>query len=239
MLRLAGTLVLLLLAQPAVAGDSRAVITGQFQDLYDAVASGDAKLWERLLDPASVYVSEGGTVSSKAEIVKEITGLPKGITGAIRAELLRYHEEASLAFAVFRAHETETYFGQVLQPVTYLITTTWVKRGDGWKVLVQQVLAELIDPPAIALSAARAKEYAGTYRLKGGDVLYEIAADGATLTGGRDGGSRSALNEEAADVFFTAGQPRIRKIFQRDGAGAITGFVDRREGRDVVWMKVQ
>jgi hypothetical protein len=39
------------------------------------------------------------------------------------------------------------------------------------------------------------------------------------------------------DVFFVAGQPRPRRIFTRDTAGAITGFVDRREGEDVRWQK--
>ena len=33
--------------------------------------------------------------------------------------------------------------------------------------------------------------------------------------------------------------PRIRKIFQRDPTGRNTGFVDRREGRDVIWVKVR
>jgi hypothetical protein len=40
-------------------------------------------------------------------------------------------------------------------------------------------------------------------------------------------------------VFFVAGQPRTRKIFQRDAAGKITGFVDRREGIDLVWKKTK
>jgi hypothetical protein len=42
---------------------------------------------------------------------------------------------------------------------------------------------------------------------------------------------------EVRDVLFIAGQPRIRKIFQRDTAGRITGFVDRRENWDLVWRR--
>jgi hypothetical protein len=38
-------------------------------------------------------------------------------------------------------------------------------------------------------------------------------------------------------VFFAAGQPRTRRIFVRDAAGRIVGFVDRREGEDVRWTK--
>jgi hypothetical protein len=33
------------------------------------------------------------------------------------------------------------------------------------------------------------------------------------------------------------GQPRTRKIFQRNSEGKITGFVDRREGEDLVWRR--
>lgn len=33
-------------------------------------------------------------------------------------------------------------------------------------------------------------------------------------------------------MFFAPGKPRTRRIFIRDANGAITGFVDRREGID-------
>jgi len=39
------------------------------------------------------------------------------------------------------------------------------------------------------------------------------------------------------DVLFVPEQPRIRKIFQRDAKGKITGFVDRSESWDLVWKK--
>ena len=45
------------------------------------------------------------------------------------------------------------------------------------------------------------------------------------------------LDVEVRDVLFVPGQPRIRKIFQRDPHGKITGFVDRRESWDLVWKK--
>jgi hypothetical protein len=39
-------------------------------------------------------------------------------------------------------------------------------------------------------------------------------------------------------VFFIAGDPRIRKIFQRDVSGQVVGFVERRESWDIVWKKI-
>ena len=47
----------------------------------------------------------------------------------------------------------------------------------------------------------------------------------------------TALQIEVRDVLFVAGQARSRKIFQRDAGGKITGFVDRREGQDLVWHR--
>lgn len=54
-----------------------------------------------------------------------------------------------------------------------------------------------------------------------------------------DGRRGSELNVEAVDVMFVPGQPRSRKVFLRSADGRITGFVDRREGRDIPWKKVR
>lgn len=54
----------------------------------------------------------------------------------------------------------------------------------------------------------------------------------------RSGRKAVTQTPEAMDVFFEAGQPRSRRIFQRDAKGNITGFADRREGIDIVWNKV-
>jgi hypothetical protein len=42
-------------------------------------------------------------------------------------------------------------------------------------------------------------------------------------------------------MFFISGQsgqPRTRKIFDRDNTGRVTGFVDRRAGSDLVWKRI-
>jgi hypothetical protein len=39
-------------------------------------------------------------------------------------------------------------------------------------------------------------------------------------------------------VFFIRGDPRIRKIFQYNANGEVTGFIERRESWDIVWNKV-
>ena len=75
-------------------------------------------------------------------------------------------------------------------------------------------------------------------------VLY-LAEDGTRktkadlLTGERSSRPAQTLSIEAADVMFVAGQPRSRKIFVRGRDDRITGFVDRREGRDIPWTRIQ
>jgi hypothetical protein len=66
---------------------------------------------------------------------------------------------------------------------------------------------------------------------------YAIRRDGDRLIGERTGRPAQDLKVEARDVMFVPGQPRSRKIFQRDAQGRITGFADRREARDVVWRR--
>lgn len=47
------------------------------------------------------------------------------------------------------------------------------------------------------------------------------------------GESGAKYPPELRDLFFIPGQPRTRRVFTRDAAGRVDGFVDRREGEDV------
>jgi hypothetical protein len=96
--------------------------------------------------------------------------------------------------------------------------------------------AILKDPPAITLPEEDLQQYAGRYS-GGSDLIYVIQWDGQQLLGGRQGRKLAPLQAEIRDVLFVPGQPRTRKIFQRDANGKITGFVDRREGQDLVWKR--
>lgn len=220
-------------AQP---DDARPIVAKQLQALMDATSNGNAKTWDRLLDANCLYVEEDDSIKSKADMVKEAVPLPKGISGTIKVEVLRFHQDGDIAMAVSRDHETENYFGQILH-AEYLSNTTWRREPDGWKLIAAQVLAEPIDPPAIVLPPAQLVEYAGTYKLKDSEVTYTVSANGDELRGARKGKPASVLHAELKDVLFIARQPRIRMIFRRDASGRITGFVSRREGRDVVWVK--
>jgi ketosteroid isomerase-like protein len=228
--------VLSLLSLPALAED-HALITGYMQAMSDAIASGNAAVWDKYLDPNVIFAEEDDTYKGKSDMLKEIAPLPKGLSGIIRVELLSYHEEDGVAVALFRQHETEHYFGQTIY-AKYLTSTTWRKRPDGWKLIASQVLAEKIDPPAITLPAKQLAQYAGKYQLKDSAAIYSLQLIDGQLIGTRDARKPATWNAEASDVFFLSGDPRIRKIFQRDASGKIIGFIERRESWDIVWLKI-
>jgi ketosteroid isomerase-like protein len=231
-----GFAVLISLSLPALAEDG-ALITGHMQELSDAIASGATAVWDKYLDTSLIFAEEDDTYKGKAEMLKEIKPLPKGLSGTINVELLSYHEEDGVAVALFRQNETEHYYGQTIY-AKYLCNTTWKRRADGWKLIAQQVLAERTDPPAIALPAKELAQYVGRYKLKDSEATYSLKLVGSQLIGTRDTRKPDNWNAEASDVFFINGDPRIRKIFQRDAMGQISGFVERRESWDIVWTKI-
>jgi ketosteroid isomerase-like protein len=228
--------VLLLLSLPALA-DDHDLITGYMQAMSDAIASGNASVWDKYLDPNVIFAEEDDSYKGKADMMKEIVPLPTGLSGIIQVELLSYHEEDGVAVALFRQNEIEHYFGQTIY-AKYLTSTTWRKRPDGWKLIASQVLAEKTDPPAITLPAKQLAQYVGKYKLKDSAAIYSLQLVDGQLIGTRDARKPAAWNAEASDVFFLSGDPRIRKIFQRSASGKIIGFVERRESWDIVWLKI-
>lgn len=227
--------VLALSAVPAFA-DDRDVITAQMQEMSDALVPGDTAVWDKYLDANVIYAEEDDSYKGKAETLKELKPLPKGLGGTIKIELLSYHEEGAVAVALFRQNETERYYGQTIY-AKYLTNTTWRKRADGWKMIAGQVLAERIDPPAITLPASQLAQYVGVYQLKDSEPRSTLKLVDGQLVGTRNGRKPAPWSAEVSDVFFIAGDPRIRKIFQRDGSGRVTGFIERRESWDIVWVK--
>lgn len=83
----------------------------------------------------------------------------------------------------------------------------------------------------------KAESYVGHFTLSP-EIAYDIRLKDGKLEGQRGGRAAESLMAEAPDVFFVPGSPRYRKIFKRDAAGRITGFVERREAWDLVWTRV-
>jgi ketosteroid isomerase-like protein len=227
--------ILTALAAPALA-DDRVKITQYEQELSDAITYGKPEVWHKYLDRDVIYAEEDDSYKGKDGMVKEVQPLPQGIGGEIKVELLSYHEDGDTAVALFRQHEIERYYGQTIH-ASYLLSTVWKKRADGWRQIEGQVLAEKTDPPSVALPTIDLQRFAGTYKLKDSDPTYTITLNEGKLMGGRSGKTLSEWNAETRDVFFIKGDPRIRQIFQYDATGRVTGFIERRESWDIVWNK--
>ena len=231
----AAVTILAALTTPALA-DDRALITQYEQQLSDAITNGAPAVWEKYLDPDVIFAEEDDSYKGKDGMIKEVRPLPKGLGGEIKVELLSYHEDGDTAVALFRQHEIERYYGQTIH-ASYLTNTVWKKRADGWKQIEGQVLAEKTDPPAMTVAPAQLAQYAGSYKLKDSDPVYTLTVTDGKLMGTRGTHKPAEWKQETPDVFFIPGDNRIRKIFQRDAGGHITGFIERRESWDIVWVK--
>lgn len=205
------------------------------QENLDAIAPGQVEVWRRNLHDNMTHVDENGVVRNKTELLAEFSPLPKGLVGQLKIDKFNVKQEGNVAVATHEDLEHLQYHGQMLVS-RWRSTDTWLKTTAGWKLIAEQTLAILEDPPATKLTAAQLCAYAGTYQLTP-EISDTIQCTDGQLTGTRAGRPAVTYQPEVADVFFAPGKPRTRRIFLRDESGAITGFVDRREGIDIRWTK--
>lgn len=237
MLRMIGKALLLVypvmcLAQSA--GDVTRLLKGKDQALLNAIALGDRAPWDEALAPDFFYADEDMRIISRAEFLKELQPLPKGSSGNLVIETYDLHRAGDTAVVVHRDSETEQYFGSELH-AKYLMTETWQLLAGEWKLRNIHCSAIPGDAPAIALNATQMDELVGTYQA--GTLRYIIRREGDRLFGGQPGRREVELKAETRDVLIVPGQPRTIKVFRRDNAGKVTGFADRRENRDLVWLR--
>jgi hypothetical protein len=214
-----------------------AELRAKTQRLLDAIAPGNVAVWEELLDPAAIQVDENDRVRGKAEILADLKPLPPGLVGHLGIDDFRVALKGEVAVVTHEDDEYLDYHGQVLRS-RFRMTDTWVREGGAWLLLGEQILAVLTDPPAVALDHATLCRYAGRYTMAP-DISEVIRCAGDALVSERSGRAARRFHAELRDVFFEPGQPRTRRIFVRDPRGRISGFVDRREARDVVWTRAR
>ena len=226
---------LALQGSPQAPDQTTELLRAKDQMLLDALAPGNRKVWDQALAADAVYVDENGVVMDRDQYLKQLLPLPPGSSGSLQITTYTAHVSGDLATVVHTDDEQENYHGQMLF-ARYLTTETWRHEAGEWKLHLVHVYAVLKDPPAISLPSESMQQYVGRY-VAASDLVYVIEWDAKQLMGGRQGGAMKPLKIEVRDVLFVPGEPRIRKIFQRDAAGKIAGFVDRRESLDVVWQR--
>ena len=222
-------------ATPAT--DVEALLKRQTQELMDAVAPGDAEVWRRYLHDDVVYVDENGAVLDKPALIKELTPLPAGLVGRIVVDKFRLTLHGDTAVVAAEVQEYLDYHGQDLR-TRFRFLDTWLRTPAGWRLVARHNAAVLKDPPAVSLSSGELCAHAGEYRLTPA-ISTTVTCTASGLSAERSGLPPATYLPEVRDVFFVAGQPRSRRIFTRDAAGTVVGFVDRREGEDVRWQKIR
>lgn len=216
--------------------DTEATLRAATQQLLDAIAPGDVATWDHWLDPEAIQVDENDVVRHKPEILKELRPLGPGLTGHLKIDDFRMVEAGDVAVVSHEDDEYLDYHGQVLLS-RFRMTDTWHKTSDGWRQLASQVLAVLKDPPSVELDRRTLCLYAGRYSLTA-DIVATVRCDKDHLFVERAGSPAREFVPEIKDVFFERGEPRTRRIFLHDASGRVSGFVDRREARDIAWKKI-
>jgi hypothetical protein len=225
----------LLAASAAAHADDCAATHAKMQALMTAVGPGDKKVWLAILDPRFAQIDESGAVLSYKQTMDEILPLPKGASGTIATDQWVCTPFGDTLVATELDDEHENFHGQKIHAL-YRSVTTWLRVKGDWKLIGMQTIALQQDPPAVALPETQMKSYVGLYRA-GPDYTYTITERGGHLYGATNDGKPTEMKAELTDVFFTPGAPRTRKIFQHGADGKITGFLSRREERDLVFTK--
>ena len=210
--------------------DVAALIKRQSQEFSDASATGDSAAFDRLLDDSVVFMNETGAIATKKDLLAGAKPPQAGFRQKLEQTDYAMQLHGNVAVTSFTDNSTVEFNGQTSHG-TYKSTEVWMKEKSGWRMISSQTIAIPADPPEAKLASNVLDEYVGTYKASDAFV-FKIARDGDHLTGSVNGADPYTIAVELADVLFTPGQPRMRRIFERDASGKITGFIVRRDGRD-------
>ena len=223
-------------ARPASAQATEAELRRNTQSLLDAIAPGDTALWNRLLDSGAILVDENDVVRSKQQQLAALKPLAAGLTGNLAIDDFKVALHGDVAVVTHEDKEYLDYHGQIIHS-RFRNVDTWLHEAGGWREIGSQTLAVLQDPPRARLDRSTLCGYAGRYALTS-DIVATIQCSGDSLIMKRDGRPDRTYLPELRDIFFEPGAPRTRRIFQYDSHGRVSGFVDRREARDIAWKRV-
>lgn len=200
--------------------------------LLNAIHRGNRETWDRLTTSDFMYVEEGN-VQRKPEFLRELKedGLAPLIIKDYEVQVIGDTAQ------VFHRDDVPQRPGvPSTRNAHLLMTETWQRVDGAWRLRLVHTDRIRIDPPDIALSPQQIDELAGTYR--SGTKTYVIRHQAGQILGSTDGTQFIVLKAETRDVLFEPGNVWVRKVFQRDAKGYVTGFVDRNENTERAWMRV-
>jgi hypothetical protein len=204
------------------------------QEIYDAVASGDRRPFEKYFAADSMIFDERGHSMDKTAFVAQQSPLPTGYSGAIALVRPQSRILGGTAVLSYDLDENEAVFGQALK-ARYHATDTWIRRDGEWQIVAEQLFRYYEDPAPSAPDLNHYPDYSGSYELAPG-VTRSIFIDDTGLILQRTGKPNEHLLQETPDVFFRKGIEG-RLIFRRDETGQVDALIDRRNNEDLIWLR--
>ena len=205
------------------------------QEMFDAVAPGNAKPWQKFWAEDGMFFDEKGRNLNKKDLVADITPLPNGYSGNITVTNVKGRIIDNIAILSYDMDETMSIFGQHLS-ARFHATDTWLYRNGKWQIVAGQVLRYYEDPASIPLDPKTLDRYVGTYELAP-KVTMTITLEGGQLFSQREGRPKELLLAEAAGVFFRKGIEG-RRLFRYASDGSVEALIDRRNNQDIIWKKI-
>jgi hypothetical protein len=216
--------------------DDKAWFLATEQSLMDAIAVGDKAVWDRVLDKDCIMTTEEGQTFSKEQLLKELTGLPPGLSGSIKVEDFTVQEFPTFAVVRFLANEQEDVFGQQLK-TKYRVTDTFRKDGSQWKMIASHLSVVTADPPPQDVPKENWPGLVGVYKLMPSGWTFNVVLRNGELLGGRDLTKLRPMIPLAPNVFVTKGALG-EKIFIIDKNGKASKIVDFRKFQPLIWNRV-
>src|SRR5882757_3712571 len=168
------------------------------QEMFNAVALGDQKPWKKYFADDSMYFDEKGRSMDKAALVKDVTPLPPGYSGAIKVVNPKSNIQGDTAVLSYDLNETETIFGQNMT-ARYHGTDTWMYRNGKWQIVAGQMFRYYEDPAPGTGDVKKYADYAGTYELAPGKTQI-VFVRGGSLYAQHGDGPEAELVPEAAEI---------------------------------------
>ena len=219
-------------SQPRIAHED---LVRRTQEIMDSVAPGNPEPWKKYFADDGMYFDEKGRFMDKAALLKDVSPLPNGYSGAIKVVNAKSNIVRDTAVLSYDIDETEVVFGQELK-ARYHGTDTWMRRNGQWQIVAGQMLRYYEDPAPGKVNTAAYRDYAGTYELSSG-IRRVVSVNQQELTVQRSGRAPETLIPEAPDIFFRKGvEGRI--LFRRVAADKVDALIDRRNNEDIVWKRI-
>lgn len=212
--------------------DVRKVLYANDTSLLKAVHRGDRVTWARLTTSDFMYVEEG-EVARRTQFLSELE------EDGLMPLIIRNYEVKIIGDTaqVFHQDDVPQRPGGVDESHSHLLMTeTWQRIHGEWKLRVVHTDRIRINPIPVSLSSSQIDELVGTYQ--NADKTYIIRRDRNRILGGKFGQPLSELMAETRDVLFQPDDVYLRRIFQRNANGQVTGFIDRSETDGRSWKRV-